>query len=97
MLAPLPTGGYQWADPETWDDALGQKIKARHCFHDILDEINASPINFYLEVDAEFPPEIHEKMSDYPMLPEHDSSRIYKPGRQADQSPPSKTKICLGI
>ena len=71
MLAPLPTGGYQWVDPETWDDALGQKIKARHCFHDILEDVNASPINYYLEVDAEFPPEIHEKMSDYPMLPEH--------------------------
>ena len=32
--------------------------------------VEASPINFFLEVDAEFPQEIHDKMNDFPFLPE---------------------------
>jgi hypothetical protein len=70
MMKPMPLGGYQWIQPSSWVDDLGQKIRAGVDFQDVMEELDRRDVNFFLEVDAEFPPQIHDWMSDYPMLPE---------------------------
>ena len=83
MLKPLPVGGYQWIDSLLWEDSLGDKIKNGANFLTVLQELDQQSTNYYLEVDAEFPKKIHDKMCDYPMLPEHmvpppDSTKVEK-------------------
>jgi hypothetical protein len=70
MMKPMPLGGYRWMDATEWTDELGERIKTGASFQDVMDELDQRDVNFYLEVDATFPPNIHDWMSDYPMLPE---------------------------
>ena len=74
MMKPLPVGGFHWASD--WNDVLGEKIKSGSSFEDVIEELDQQTSNYYLEVDAEFPSAIHQKMAQYPMLPE----RMISPG-----------------
>ena len=67
MMRPLPVGGFQWIDPKIWADPFGSLSGS---FDDVMKLLDASTINYFLEVDAVFPRAVHEKMADFPFLPE---------------------------
>jgi hypothetical protein len=70
MSMPQPLCKYEWIDPSSWKDVFGPQLLNGRCFEDVLEELHEQEMNYYLEIDAEFPASIHGKMSDYPMLPE---------------------------
>jgi len=55
MIQPLPVGGFQWVNPQ-------------------LDEVLATPDDapegYVLEVDLDYPEQLHDAHSDYPLAPE---------------------------
>ena len=70
QMAPLPHGGFQWITPEAFNEKLDLILKGSQTFEEQLSRVEASRINFFLEVDAEFGEEIHDYMKDLPFLPE---------------------------
>jgi hypothetical protein len=58
MLFPLPVREYQWINPD-----VGYEILQTY-------DINNSEYGYYYECDIEVPPEIHDKVSAYPLFPE---------------------------
>jgi hypothetical protein len=68
MSQPMPTGNFQWISPEEFKSTELQDLGT---FQQTLDRLNDSPVNYVLEVDAYFPDELHDYMSDFPFLPEN--------------------------
>ena len=56
MVQPLPTGDFQWVEDISEFDVLSVAPDA--------------DIGYFLEVDLEYPPELHDVHSDYPLAPE---------------------------
>ncbi|VDI33807.1 Hypothetical predicted protein [Mytilus galloprovincialis] len=56
MAQPLPTGGFEWADPEEIDEML--EYPADHKYSAIV------------ESDMEYPQRLHDSHNDYPLAPE---------------------------
>ena len=71
MMTPLPHGGFKWITPRLFSQKLSSILNGASSFDEQLAHLQASQVNFFLEVDAEFPKEIHDKMSDFPFLPEN--------------------------
>ena len=63
MMKSLPSGGFKWL--ERW-----QPPNLKGSFTDKLQEIGEWNTNYILEVDACFPESVHDKMKDFPFLPE---------------------------
>jgi hypothetical protein len=60
MQQPLPTGGFRWMDSSEFD-----------AFIERLPTIPVdNPEGFVLEVDLEYPPELHDLHNDYPLAPD---------------------------
>lgn len=65
MCEPLPTGNYQWVDPDT----VGHETKQVQDFLDRHDD--DGPTGFFVQVKKLYlPPELHDKFADYPLAPE---------------------------
>lgn len=62
MSQPLPTGGFRWVD---CGGAAGDKLAASIPEHSV-----DSPLGYILEVDLEYPKELHEAHNAYPLAPE---------------------------
>ena len=75
QMAPLPFGGFRWITPEDFNRKLEHLLRGASTFEEELKLVEESHINFVLEVDAEFPKEIHDKMKDFPFLPENISPK----------------------
>ena len=58
MSYQMPTHGFQWVDPEQFDE------------HSIMAIADDSPLGYFLEVDIDYPAELHMEHNDYPLLPE---------------------------
>ena len=59
MSQPLPVGGFEWVNVGGWD-------------HKYLADMEIEEgKGMFLEVDLEFPAELHDKFSDYPQAPAH--------------------------
>ena len=58
MSQPLPTGGFDWVEAEAWT--------SQH----VLNIPHNSSKGYIFEVDLEYPAEIHDEHSDYPLAPE---------------------------
>ena len=58
MSQPLPTGGFQWAKE---CERLAQSIP---------EHSTVSSEGFILEVDLEYPSELHKEHNEYPLAPE---------------------------
>lgn len=78
MIQSLPTGNFKWLSDE--------EVAAL----DVMKVSDGSPIGYKLEVDVEYPKELHELHKDYPLLPENrapiydDLSDYQKAQRAAD-------------
>ena len=59
MSQPLPTGGFEWVEG------------CRQLSGSISDHSTDSPMGYILEVDLEYPEELHDKHNAYPLVPEH--------------------------
>ena len=70
MMTALPYGGFKWITPNAFLQKLPKILQNSVSFDEQLAYIQASKINFFLEVDAYFPREIHDKMKDFPFLPD---------------------------
>lgn len=57
MSMVLPTGGFQWVEPKDMTDITSVEDDASH--------------GYVLEVDVEYPKELHDKHNGIPYLPEH--------------------------
>ena len=60
MLQYLPTGGFEWVDVterENWGEF-------------ILQQEDESPVGYMLEVDLEYPDELHDSHDNFPCAPE---------------------------
>ena len=68
MSQPLPFSNFEWSDEiQTAEDVLDYNE------NDIIDEFEGLPVThgFILEVDLEYPKELHDLHSDYPLAPEN--------------------------
>jgi hypothetical protein len=65
MTFPLPVGEYTWVTPEECQQVLNNP--------NIKDFEN---IGYFLEVDLECPPELHDFFSRYPLFPEHLNGKL---------------------
>ena len=58
MCEPLPTGGFRFLDPDELEDI------------DFRSKSSDDPKGYILEVDLEYPPNLHDAHNDYPLAPE---------------------------
>lgn len=58
MIQSLPTGGYKWVKPDCWDAKRIAKYDPD------------SKYGYIMEVDLEYPAELHKLHDDYPLAPE---------------------------
>ena len=58
MSEPQPCGGFNWLNEEQVNN------------FDVMQVPDDSEIGYILEVDLEYPQELHEKHNDYPLAPE---------------------------
>ena len=65
MMAPMPRGGFKWL--KKWQPPTLRGSSFKEQMEEIEEEWST---NYVLEVDAIFPESKHDKMSDYPFLPE---------------------------
>ena len=68
MSQPLPFSNFEWSDEiQTAEYVLDYNE------NDIIDEFEGLPVThgFILEVDLEYPKELHDLHSDYPLAPEN--------------------------
>ena len=65
MSQALPTGGFQWIDAEDIKGSPEMKLKDK-----ILELDDNDQFGYMLEVDLEYPQDLHDKHDTYPLAPE---------------------------
>ena len=92
MIQYLPTGGFQWIDPKTYD--WDTKIRS------LEDEMG---IGYFLEVDLDYPEDLHDIHNNFPCAPEklkvdiEELSPHQKQLREHFQAGPSTEKLVLTL
>jgi hypothetical protein len=74
MQKPLPSHGFEFLQTNEWYTKYHSFIRdvqtGNISMDDAMRQLEVSDVNFFLEIDVNVPIGIHDKVSDFPLLPE---------------------------